>query len=443
MAGLLVLTQARGVVLGLAAATLILLAVVPGRRDRIWALLAIAAATALAGGPLLDVYQERGPRGLHFNEVIKSAAGWLIVASVGVGLVWAGVCAAGRRFEASADLGRRAVRVTDLALAALAVVALVAVVVFAGRIADRARDQTHAFVHLQGHAGSSRLLSGGGYRYDYWRIALREFRDEPLHGVGAGNYPVDYFRQRQNVENITQPHSLELQLLAELGVVGGLVFVVLMAGVVAGFARRAVRAGGDLWQRAIAVGAGGTFAAWLADTSVDWLHLIPGVAGVGFAAAAVLTLPANGPPAPAARHSRSTIAIAAVAVLAALAAVHVGRSVLALHLRTEGQQVLASNPRAALGKARDALGLESDSTPAYQLQAAAYARLGDYPRARASLLKATELEPSDFVNWALLGDISARRGYRVLARRYYRQALALNPRDRTLADLAGQPPVGG
>jgi hypothetical protein len=430
-------------VLGLAASTLVLLAVVPGRRDRIWALLAIGAATAVAAGPLLDVYEERGRTGLPPSEVIESAAGWLIVVSVGVGLIWAAVCAAARGAQSSPDFARRVRTVTDAVLAVLAVVALVAVVVFAGRIADRVRDQTHAFVHLRGDAGSSRLLSGGGYRYDFWRIAVREFRDEPLHGVGAGNYSVDYFRQRQNRENVVQPHSLELQVLAELGLVGGLMFVVLMAGVVVGFARRSIRAGGDPWQRAIAVGAGGTFAAWLADTSVDWLHLIPGVAGVAFAAVAVLTLPANGAPTTAPRRSGSTLAIAAVAVLAALGAVVVGRSVLALHVRSEGQQVLASNPRAALDNARDALGLESDSVPAYQLQAAAYARLGDYPRARASLLKATDLEPSDFVNWALLGDLSSRRGYRVLARRYYRRALSLNPRDRQLARLAGQPPVEG
>ena len=89
--------------------------------------------------------------------------------------------------------------------------------------------------------------------------------------------------------------------------------------------------------------------------------------------------------------------------------------------------------RQPLAKANDALALNADSLPTYYLKAAAYARLDDYLRARATLLAATRREPHDFVTWALLGDIALRRGDRAAAARSYRRARALNPRDQELA----------
>jgi hypothetical protein len=437
LAGLLLLGQARGVVIGLLLAALVLVAAVPGRRDRVWVLLALAAATAAAAGPLLDVYQQRGATAPP-DATVRSAAGWLILVSVLAGLGWAAVCAGARRFERSPDAARGARRAADGALAVLATIALVVGLASAGTIAHQARVQTRAFVHLQGHAGSTRLLSGGGYRYDYWRIALREFRDEPLHGVGAGNYVWDYYLQRQNVENITNPHSLPLQVLAELGAVGGLAFALLLGGVVAGFAGRVRRSRADAWQRMLAVAGGGAFVAWLVDTSVDWLHLLPGVTGFALIAAAVLTLPRDGsPPAPL-RPPRAWAAMAAVAVAAALAAVPVARSTLAQHLRTESRRALSGDSHRALDKARDSLRLEPDSVQGFQLQSAAHAAENRYPQTRDSLLEAAKLEPSNFVTWALLGDLAERRGYPLVARRYYARALALNPRDPLLRDLAAK-----
>ncbi len=43
----------------------------------------------------------------------------------------------------------------------------------------------------------------------------------PVAGVGAGGYTVAYYKQRRTTEAIENPHSIELELLAELGLVGG------------------------------------------------------------------------------------------------------------------------------------------------------------------------------------------------------------------------------
>jgi Flp pilus assembly protein TadD len=92
----------------------------------------------------------------------------------------------------------------------------------------------------------------------------------------------------------------------------------------------------------------------------------------------------------------------------------------------------------ALDKAGDSLRLNDEALPAYYLRAAAWARLGDYERARAALTEATEREPRDFVPWTLLGDLATRRGDDRQALRDYGRAHQLNPRDRTIAALRRQ-----
>ena len=123
-------------------------------------------------------------------------------------------------------------RAAAAVLAAGVLVAAVVGVASAGRIADTARAQYDAFVTLgAAHADSgSRLVSGAGNRYDYWRVAWHAWQDAPVRGVGAGNYDRRYFAERSVTEDVRQPHSIELQLLSELGVVGlALLLVVLGA----------------------------------------------------------------------------------------------------------------------------------------------------------------------------------------------------------------------
>ena len=53
-------------------------------------------------------------------------------------------------------------------------------------------------------------------------------------GVGAGNYDRPYFAQRATTEDIRQPHSIELQLLSELGLVGAALLALALAGIALG-----------------------------------------------------------------------------------------------------------------------------------------------------------------------------------------------------------------
>jgi len=307
---------------------------------------------------------------------------------------------------------------------------------------ERVREEARAFKDLGGDGGRqsrSRFTSGAGNRYDYWRVAARQFEDQPVRGIGAGNYDRTYFLERQTSEDIKQPHSLPLQALAELGLVGGLALLLFLGAVVAGFVRRARAARTSASDLGLAVAGGGMFLVWLVHTSVDWLHLIPGLTGIALCGAAVLVAPWARERGARERSPLRLAAIAGCALVVVLGATLVGRSALADKYRSDGEEIVASDPRGALEKAGDSLSLNDESLPAYFVQAAAHARLGRYEPARAALTEATRREPHDWVPWGLLGDLAVRRGDFAQARRDYGRAAALNPRDAGLEALAKDP----
>ena len=322
--------------------------------------------------------------------------------------------------------------------AAVVAVALLAAIVALGDPVDKVRQQYDDFVNLRvDDPGGTRFLSGGGYRYDYWRVAWLEFKDAPIRGQGAGNYDDLYFVERRTSEDIRQPHSLPMQTLAELGLVGMLFLLLFVGAVIAGLWRQSRRALEVPARRTVAVAAGGAFAAWLAHTSVDWLHNIPGVTGVALCAAAALV-------APWARRRGSSIStrilVVAVSGLAAVgAADSVGRLAFADKDRIDARDSLRSDPVEALRLANRSLSLNDKSVPALYIKSAAYARMRRYRESRATLLEAARIEPRDHLTWALLGDLSARRGKFRQARAYYKRSLALNPRNPFVKTLAEHP----
>jgi hypothetical protein len=437
LASLTVLSETRAIVPAIVVSALVLLAVVPGRTRRAWVLIVIVGSVAVASSPLLHVFGE--PSATVTAASARGAAGAILVATLVAALVWAAVAAVTARAATIAGpITRRAP-----AAALAAVVVVVAIAVGAATINDPAHAlsrQWDAFTRLQTTSSQdTRFLSGGGNRYDYWRIALDEFRGQTLRGVGAGSYQFAYFKQRRTAEDIRQPHSLELQALAELGIVGGALVLAFVGAVLFGFWRRAARARRFPADAGLAVAAGGVFLVWLVHTSVDWIHLIPGVTGAALAAGAVLLAPWRAAGS-AIRSTLHRVVIGACALLVVAAAVFLGRATLADRDAKDARTELASDPRAAIRDSNKSLALNHDAISTHYTRSAAYAALNDYRDARDALLEALKVEPQNFVTWALLGDLAVRHGDRPLARRYYTTALRLDPRDPQLRALARQPP---
>ncbi|HEX3976321.1 MAG TPA: O-antigen ligase family protein [Solirubrobacteraceae bacterium] len=137
---------------------------------------------------------------------------------------------------------------------------------------------------LQG--GSARLVSLQSNRYAYWRVALRAFGTEPLRGVGAGGWAVDWLRWRPFAEGAQDAHSLEIQTLAELGLVGLALLAAFLAGV--GLAARAAHRVAP----GAAAGAVAGCVVWLAHSPLDWDWEMPAVTLIALIlAGSLLALP--------------------------------------------------------------------------------------------------------------------------------------------------------
>jgi O-antigen ligase len=120
-------------------------------------------------------------------------------------------------------------------------------------------------------AGATRLVTLESNRYDYWRVAIRAFRAEPVRGVGAGGWAVWWLRYRPIQDSAQDAHSLPLQTLAELGLVGLALLLAFFAGIAlaAGEAHRA--------DPALAAGPIAGAVVWLAHQPLDWDWQMPAV----------------------------------------------------------------------------------------------------------------------------------------------------------------------
>jgi O-antigen ligase len=169
--------------------------------------------------------------------------------------------------DGSARLGRlplpRAARLL-LILAALGLAAFPYVAAVVGERGDGAR--TPAFGET-----SRRLGSVGTNRYAYWRVAMDTARAEPLRGAGAGSFRVEWLRERPFAENARDAHSLYLETLAELGIVGLLALLALLGGIALGAGRVFAADPG------LATGPIAGLAVWAVHAGVDWDWEMPGV----------------------------------------------------------------------------------------------------------------------------------------------------------------------
>ncbi len=145
-------------------------------------------------------------------------------------------------------------------------------------IAAGAKEKTG--VPITGSA--ARLTTLQSNRYDYWHVALEAFAHAPVIGVGAGGWAVWWLEKRPYADGATDAHSLELQTLAELGVIGLALLAVFLASV--GFVGRAA------WRadRAAAAGPLAGAMVWFAHSWLDWDWQMPAVTLVAVLLAGML-----------------------------------------------------------------------------------------------------------------------------------------------------------
>jgi hypothetical protein len=129
---------------------------------------------------------------------------------------------------------------------------------------------------------ASRLASADSPRYEYWRVALRAFADHPVKGVGAGGFAVEWLRERKEARPAHDAHSLPIETLAELGLLGAAALA-LVAGGVAAAGRRVQRA-----DPVLAAGPAAALVAYAFHASIDWDWEMPALSLVAVALAGLL-----------------------------------------------------------------------------------------------------------------------------------------------------------
>src|SRR4051812_42045773 len=267
------LSFSRGALAALAAGVIVLLVAAPSwiqlRATAICleaGAVGVAACAAFGGGRDLA-------RSTHTREV---AGGIVFVVLLALMALAAGVAVWAQRAERAGTtrLGPLPLpRWAPLAAGAL----VVAIVVVPVLVAKGTSTATPQFGETAG-----RFSSVGSNRYEYWKVALKVAADHPLAGVGASGFAVEWLKRRPITDAARDAHSLELETLAEYGLVGFALLCALLVAVALA-ARRVHRD-----DPGLAAGPIAALTLWALHAAIDWDWEMPALTLVAVVLAGTL-----------------------------------------------------------------------------------------------------------------------------------------------------------
>ncbi len=289
-----VLCQSRGAILGFLAGAVVLFLSSPARLASVTRLTAVLPAipTFFVASDLFEAAKGNG-LGQTLGEM--HTAGIVGLAGIAVSIPLAVFVV---RFEPpERSLNRSGSRRDRWRAAGALAAAVVVLVALVGNPVSWAGDRVSEF--LGGEADLSEesdrfTFNAGSNRSELWRVAVDVAEEDPVFGEGGGGYRFRYTRERRNPgRHARDAHSVELEMLSELGAVGLALFAAATIGAFAG-AIRARRLGPAAAMLSTGALAGGAY--WLAHASVDWFWPYPAVTApalalLGAAAAPALVMP--------------------------------------------------------------------------------------------------------------------------------------------------------
>lgn len=282
-----------------------------------------------------------------------------------------------------------------------------------------------------GHIRTSFATASGSGRWQYWIAAADEFRASPLKGGGAGSYGTWWLRHASLPRFILDAHSLYLETLAELGVVGLLALLGSLVAALGAAAHRLLRA----VDRRVLATALAVLVAYLLGAAIDWMWELTVVSLVGVVCLAVLVGPAtaeDGSPDTEqfARHPKWPVLLGAAAAAAAVAAIVVALAPLLAQIEIESSRAAArrGDTASAISHARTARKIEPWAASPYLQLALANEQAGSYRTARQWLQRAIARDPEDWRLWVVSARIETLAGRIAEARTSLARARELNPR---------------
>ncbi len=407
--------------------------------DRIPKLLTLAAGTG--GGAILALavsHRDALARGLPTPAAEQEGTEmiWIVLAvCAGVALLQAGIGLAVRQADRPSVLGigrREALIATGVALAFAIPVSV------AAGLPHETSKRWEVFKSLSGgsksepSSPSSILNFHGSGRYQFWESSVDASETASLKGIGPGTFEFWWVRHGSYGGYVRNAHSLYMENLAELGIVGlvligGFVLSVLGIGTV-----RSLRAP-PRRRLPLATATAGA-AGFAMAAALDWvwqLGALP-VAFMLLAAVAVGGFSVREPSRRrrrAKRRNRNRVqrAVVVAAAVAALLAIWFPLSG-ATHLRQSQVDAARGDLAAALSEAEDAADAQPYAASPLLQQALVLERQGRLAAAASAASAATREASADWRNWFVLARIQAERGRVGAALRAYARAGRLNPR---------------
>jgi O-Antigen ligase len=382
---LVVLCQSRGSLLAAGAALIVALAITRERRRLLLALAAVSGVALLTLPFLLDVYGSAGSSG---DDALLRAG--LAMTASAAALMAAGV--AGSRLA-----------VRPRGAVAFALMGAVAVSGLGVAVAG---------------ASSSRFAGGAeSGRYDFWRVAWRQFARHPLHGAGADNFAHEYAREGRRHEEPLYPHSVVLRTLGQTGLVGAVLLVAFLLAACA--ATRPWTA--DAVTAAALVSA----LAWLAHASIDWLWELPALGGPAMACLGLVAARGGPPQAPSPRKTRRfAVATTVVAIAAAVSCALPGLAAWEIERAVPAWDDDPAGARQRLERAR---GLNPLSDRPDAIAGTLALEDGDIAGARDAFRRAAARDPGNWYVQMQLAVVDLRQARRTTAVAGLTLARRLNP----------------
>jgi O-antigen ligase len=296
---------------------------------------------------------------------------------------------------------------------------------FAHRQYDKFVHSTNEARAVQTRERLSEVTNDG--RLPLWEAAVRIYDTQRLHGTGAGTYQLYYPRYRTVKSYVADAHSLYLQSLAELGIVGFVLILVVVFGILGGLAARIRGPGRSLYAALFAA-----TLAWAVHQAFDWDWQMPAVTlGVFILAGLALARPQDG------RVGFGGLPVARTFValgwlVLAVAPLLVSTSYVRLH--RAAQELDRGECAAAKHEALSSLSLSARRPQAYVIVGVCDLEQGFAQASVPAMTEATKLEPHSWEDQFWLA--VARAGAGADPHAAIRRAIALNPLEHGLRNAA-------
>jgi hypothetical protein len=425
VAATLLLTFSRGAI-GVAAIGLLAYCLLTRLSTLPTALLAVAAPVAIA---LRAAWDATALAGTHPTSAAAISQGHHVAHVVGACVLGAGLLRAAllpvdrrvARLRLLRNPPPRPVR-AGVGAGVAVVVLVVALAIGAGGFLHREYDKFVHGTHEQHTSQTRERLTdpANDGRFPLWKAALDIYDTQKLRGTGAGTYQQYFPRYRTQSGYVVDAHSLYLQSLAELGIVGFVLILIVVLGILAGLAARIRGPDRALYAAVFAVAL-----AWAVHQAFDWDWQMPAVtlgvfmlAGLALARAGDGKVRLSGLP-----FDRTLVALGWL--LLAVAPLLVGTSY--ARLQHSAADLERGNCTSARREALSSLSLSAKRPQAYVVIGMCDLEQGFAQAAVPAMTQAASLEPHSWEQQFWLAVARAAAG--VDPHAAIDRALAINPRE--------------